>query len=152
MDDIFFKNYHCAVHIEEFTNARVYKSQFWWKHELFQSFWVAMDLIRCPGGIGQNFWTPGSAQGAKFGAQREQSVNYVNWKMLSRPILIQLCSGLSNWWFFQTRLKSKFMYEIGKLLIFLDFWKKSKHANVIYGWTLITKHNGYMWKVISFYN
>ena len=37
-----------AVHIGEFTNPRVYKSQFWWKHELFHSFWVAMDIIRCP--------------------------------------------------------------------------------------------------------
>ena len=68
-----------TVHIGEFTNARVYKGQFWCKHELFHWFWVAMDLIRCPGGIGQNFWTPGSAQGAKFGAQREQiaALNFV---------------------------------------------------------------------------
>ena len=36
------------MHIGEFTNAMVYKSQFWWKHELFHSFWVAMDIIRCP--------------------------------------------------------------------------------------------------------
>ena len=44
------KNTFCklmSVHIGEFTNARVYKSQFWWKHELFPWFWVAMDLISC---------------------------------------------------------------------------------------------------------
>ena len=44
-----------AVHIEEFTNARVYKSQFWQKHELFYSFWVAMDLIRFPGVLDKTF-------------------------------------------------------------------------------------------------
>ena len=33
-----------------------------------------MDLIKFPRGIGQNFWTPGSAQSAKFGAQRHQIV------------------------------------------------------------------------------
>jgi hypothetical protein len=43
------------LHIGEFTNARVYKSQFWWKPELFHSFWVAMDLIRYPGVLDKTF-------------------------------------------------------------------------------------------------
>ena len=46
---------HSPLHIEEFTNARVYKSQFWQKHELFYSFWVAMDLIRFPGVLDKIF-------------------------------------------------------------------------------------------------
>ena len=47
------------MHIGEFTNARVYKSQFWWKHELFHSFWVTMDLIRCPGVLYKTFGSLG---------------------------------------------------------------------------------------------
>ena len=48
-----------SLHIGEFTNARVYKSQFWWKHELFHSFWVTMDLIRCPGVLYKTFGSLG---------------------------------------------------------------------------------------------
>ena len=33
----------------------VYKSQFWSKNEFFHSFWVAMDLIRCPGVLDKTF-------------------------------------------------------------------------------------------------
>ena len=34
---------------------------------IFSFILGSMDLIRCPGEIEQNFWNPGSAQGAEFG-------------------------------------------------------------------------------------
>ena len=60
------------MHIEEFTNVRVYKSQFWRKPELFHSFWVAMDLIRCPGVLDKIFGPLGVHRVPNLGSQREQ--------------------------------------------------------------------------------
>ena len=62
----------CPVHIEEFTNVRVYKSQFWRKPELFHSFWVAMDLIRCPGVLDKIFGPLGVHRVPNLGSKREQ--------------------------------------------------------------------------------
>ena len=64
---------------QSFTTESLSKSHTLWKHWFFHSFWVAKDLIRCPGVLGNFFATPrctvggGSwAQGAKFGVSESK--------------------------------------------------------------------------------
>ena len=44
---------HCTLEI--LLMIGYIKVNFWWKHYLFHSFWVAMDLIRCPGLLNETF-------------------------------------------------------------------------------------------------
>ena len=44
---------HCTLEI--LLMIGYIKVNFWWKHDLFHSFWVAMDLIRCPGLLNKTF-------------------------------------------------------------------------------------------------
>ena len=40
---------------QSFITESLSKSQFWWKNWFFHSFWVAMDLIRCPRVLDKSF-------------------------------------------------------------------------------------------------
>ena len=67
------------MHIGDFNNDRVYKSQFLVKTWSFSFILDSNGPNQIPWVIEQNFWTPGSAQGAKFGVQCEQfaTLNFV---------------------------------------------------------------------------
>ena len=55
-----------GTHVFWWTAVSLSKSQFWWKHWFFHSFWVAMDLIRCPKVLGKIFGPPRGSVGCWF--------------------------------------------------------------------------------------